>query len=232
LIEKVWVVSATRETRWKTKSYRFHAFLMTPYVAIFALMIIFHIAELEADGTCIIGLRPVASIPLLVYDFVFNLYMTILFVMPLMQLGKSVRTDWKTSRLQNVARRTLIASIVSLLVSFANVLALAVLNGRERGVLCLTCCTVDVTINVITIHWVTSSGSSKITKEMHSSASSPNGNRTEIELENTDHLKTFSHFATFTYPQTDQCKEHEIDLESSIHESQSNSSRKSLTKKI
>ncbi|KAI8047248.1 uncharacterized protein B0P05DRAFT_450957, partial [Gilbertella persicaria] len=154
LIEKVWVVSATRETRWKTKSYRFHAFLMTPYVAIFALMIIFHIAELEADGTCIIGLRPVASIPLLVYDFVFNLYMTILFVMPLMQLGKSVRTDWKTSRLQNVARRTLIASIVSLLVSFANVLALAVLNGRERGVLCLTCCTVDVTINVITIHWV------------------------------------------------------------------------------
>lgn len=28
------------------------------------------------------------------------------------------------------------------------------MNGRERGVLCLTCCTVDVTINVITIHWV------------------------------------------------------------------------------
>lgn len=80
--------------------------------------------------------------------------MTILFVKPLMRLGKGVRGDWRSSRLHEVAQRTLIASIVALLVSFANVLALTILNGRERGVLCLTCCTVDVTINAITIHWV------------------------------------------------------------------------------
>ncbi|KAI8386977.1 hypothetical protein BD560DRAFT_383401 [Blakeslea trispora] len=154
LIEKVWVVSPSRQSRWNTKSYRFHCLLLTPYIAIFTLMIVFHIAELEEDGTCIIGLQPIASIPLIVYDFVFNFYMTILFVKPLINSGEGVRADWKTSRLRNVARRTLLASIVSLLVSLANVLALAILNGRERGVLCLTCCTVDVTINVVTIHWV------------------------------------------------------------------------------
>jgi hypothetical protein len=81
--------------------------------------------------------------------------MTIRFVKPLMNdLGRGVRIDWKSSRLQDVAKRTLVASVVAFMVSFANILALILLNGRERGVVCLTCCTVDVTINVITIHWV------------------------------------------------------------------------------
>ncbi|KAI7906600.1 uncharacterized protein BX663DRAFT_497043 [Cokeromyces recurvatus] len=176
LIEKVWVVSASRESRWKTISYRFHIFLLTPYIAIFTLMIIFHIAELEETGMCIIGLQPIASIPLLIYDFVFNMYMTILFVRPLVHTGDGVRVNWKESRLHHVARRTLVASIVSLLVSLANIMALTILNGRERGVLCLSCCIIDVTINVITIHWVTNTGkiSSKLSKNVNSNATYPN----------------------------------------------------------
>ncbi|KAI9349346.1 hypothetical protein BD770DRAFT_326996 [Pilaira anomala] len=153
LIEKVWVVSASREPRWKTKSYQLHMILITPYIGILALMFTFHITEIEENGVCIIGLRPAASIPLLIYDFVFNTYMTILFIKPLMHT-ESKRLGWKTSKLHQVARRTLVASVVALLVSFANILTLTVLGGRERGVLCLTCCTVDVTINIVTIHWV------------------------------------------------------------------------------
>ncbi|KAI9244009.1 hypothetical protein BDA99DRAFT_529537 [Phascolomyces articulosus] len=175
LIEKVWVVSSVRQSRWKTKSYRVHMALLTPYVGIAALLIIFHIAEIEESGVCIIGLKPPASIPLLVYDFVFNLYFTILFVRPLMKIGRSVEMDWKSSRLHEVALRTLAASTVCLLVSFANILTLVILNGRERGVLCLTCCTVDVTINVITIHWVTTNPTGKTSKE-HNNISNSNPN--------------------------------------------------------
>lgn len=80
--------------------------------------------------------------------------MTILFIKPLMKSEDGTQVGWKASRLHDVARRTLVASIVALLVSFANILTLTIFNGRERGVLCLTCCTVDVTINVATIHWV------------------------------------------------------------------------------
>lgn len=80
--------------------------------------------------------------------------MTVLFVKPLINAGRGLRVDWKASRLHDVAKRTLVASVVALLVSFANVLALTVLKGRERGVLCMTCCVVDVTINAMTIHWV------------------------------------------------------------------------------
>lgn len=82
--------------------------------------------------------------------------MTIFFVRPLLKLGKSgaAVADRKQSRLHEVALRTLVASVVCLIVSFANIFSLQMLHGRERGLVCLTCCTVDVTINVITIHWV------------------------------------------------------------------------------
>jgi hypothetical protein len=80
--------------------------------------------------------------------------MTLLFIRSLIRVGKNAQLDWRASRLHEVARRTLIASIIALFVSFANILALMILHGLEQGVLCLTCCTVDVTINVITVHWV------------------------------------------------------------------------------
>ncbi|KAI9363269.1 hypothetical protein BD770DRAFT_381167 [Pilaira anomala] len=169
LIEKVYVVSSIRTTRWKSKAYKFHLILMTPYIAIFTLMIIFHIAEIDAAGICIIGLEPVASLPLLIYDFLINLYMTIFFIRPLLKLGSgSKKINWKASRLNEVALRTMIASVVCLVASFANVFSLVMFEGRERGLVCLTCCTVDVTINVTTIHWVTSHSGSKRLNMEHS----------------------------------------------------------------
>ncbi|CDH53801.1 hypothetical protein RO3G_13977 [Lichtheimia corymbifera JMRC:FSU:9682] len=114
---------------------------------------------LEPDGKCTIGLQPIASIPLLVYDFIFNLYLTWLFMKPLMSVGRNSRTNWKTSKLYRLARRTLVASLVCLLISFLNVLGVVWTHGHERGLVCLTLCTLDVTINVITVHWVTTSSS-------------------------------------------------------------------------
>lgn len=65
---------------------------------------------------------------------------------PLMNVGLTSRTNWKRSRLYKLARRTLVASIVSLLISFANVLVVVITQGHERGLVCLTMCTVDVTV--------------------------------------------------------------------------------------
>lgn len=78
--------------------------------------------------------------------------MTVLFIRPLIKLGK--KGNGKESRLHDVALRTLVASVVCLVVSFANIFSLHMFDGRERGLVCLACCTVDVTINVVTIHWV------------------------------------------------------------------------------
>ncbi|CEI88358.1 hypothetical protein RMCBS344292_02749 [Rhizopus microsporus] len=79
---------------------------------------------------------------------------------PLMNVGMTSRTNWKKSRLYKLARRTLVASIVSLLISFFNVLVVVITKGHERGLVCLTMCTVDVTVNVVTVHWVTNNNSS------------------------------------------------------------------------
>lgn len=91
--------------------------------------------------------------------------MTILFVLPLMKIGTDTNVDWKQSRLHEVAKRTTLASVVCLVASFANVTALAILDGHERGVVCLTCCFVDVMVNVVTVHWVTSQPAGKTTRD-------------------------------------------------------------------
>ncbi|CAO3656046.1 unnamed protein product [Mucor fragilis] len=155
LIERIYLVTAVKTSRLKTNSYRIHLIMLCPYIIIFALMLIYRNIYLEADGKCTIGLQLIASIPLLVYDFILNLYLTWLFMAPLMNIGLTSRANWKRSRLYRLARRTLVASVVSLLISFANVLFVVVTKGHQRGLVCLTMCTVDVTINAVTVYWVT-----------------------------------------------------------------------------
>ncbi|EPB83533.1 hypothetical protein HMPREF1544_09694 [Mucor circinelloides 1006PhL] len=160
LIERVHLVTAVKTTRLKTAQYKFHIILLCPYIIIFVLMLSFRHIYLEADGQCTIGLQDIASIPLLVYDFIFNLYLTWLFMKPLTNIGRNTRQDWKVTRLYKLARRTLVASVVCLSVSFINVLFVVLSHGHQRGLVCLTMCTVDVTVNVVTVHWVTTSGAS------------------------------------------------------------------------
>ncbi|KAJ8661270.1 hypothetical protein O0I10_003019 [Lichtheimia ornata] len=154
LIERAHLATAKRTTRRHSPLYRFNIALLSPYIGIFVLMVIFRNDHLLEDGTCIIGLQYIASIPLLIL----NLYLTILFVRPLVSANRDSSGDddaRKETRLYKLTRRTVVAAAVCLIVSMINVLILAIGRGYERGVVCLTMCTVDVTINVLTIHWVT-----------------------------------------------------------------------------
>ncbi|CEG63636.1 hypothetical protein RMATCC62417_00751 [Rhizopus microsporus] len=160
LIERIHLVTAVKTSRLRTCQYRIHLLMLCPYGIILALMLSYRNIYLEPDGTCTIGLQLIASVPLLVYDFLLNFYLTWLFMSPLMNVGMTSRTNWKKSRLYKLARRTLVASIVSLLISFFNVLVVVITKGHERGLVCLTMCTVDVTVNVVTVHWVTNNNSS------------------------------------------------------------------------
>ncbi|KAF9210123.1 hypothetical protein BGZ49_005519 [Haplosporangium sp. Z 27] len=63
-------------------------------------------------------------------------------------------------KLRDVARRTLIGCLIALILSSANVFTLVYFEGNERGLLCLSSCTADVTLNAITVHWATSRASS------------------------------------------------------------------------
>ncbi|RUS33292.1 hypothetical protein BC938DRAFT_472210 [Jimgerdemannia flammicorona] len=81
-------------------------------------------------------------------------YITILFIRPLLAVGRNAPGDWSRSILHHVAWRNAIAAIVCLVVSAVNILILVLFHGHERGLVCLTSCTVDVTLNVVAVHWV------------------------------------------------------------------------------
>jgi uncharacterized membrane protein YgcG len=136
---------------------------MCPYVIIIALMVIFRVHEIDEIGHCKIGLLRPAALPLILYDMFLSIWLTGLFIRPLVSSHSMLQGPTK-GRLRDVARRTLVGALVALLLSSANIFTLVYFEGNERGLVCLSCCTADVTLNAITIHWVTSSGASKLEK--------------------------------------------------------------------
>ncbi|KAG0052405.1 hypothetical protein BGZ83_002656 [Gryganskiella cystojenkinii] len=159
LMEKVYVVTAVGATRYNFLLYRINLALLVPYFGILCLMIIFRVSEVEDTGHCKIGLLPPASVTLILYDIFISSWLTILFIRPLMSSTSLLQGPSK-GKLRDVARRTLMGSLVALLLSSANVFTLVYFKGHERGLICLASCTVDVTLNAMTVHWVTSRGGS------------------------------------------------------------------------
>ncbi|KAF9305035.1 hypothetical protein BGZ74_011612 [Mortierella antarctica] len=155
LIEKVYVVSSVTTTRKDTLLYRINILLLTPYTVILVLMILNRVAVLNEKDECIIGLKPLASIVLILYDIFVSSWLTILFIRPLMSTTSVLQGPSK-GKLRQVARRTLIGSIIALVLSSGNVFTLVYYRGYEDSVLCLLSCTLDVTLNAVTVHWVTS----------------------------------------------------------------------------
>ena len=119
------------------------------------LMIISRVAVIDEEERCFIGLRPLASVTLILYDIFISSWLTFLFIKPLMS-ANSVLQGPSKGRLRQVARRTLIGSIVALILSSLNVFTLVYYRGYEDSILCLLSCTLDVTLNAVTVHWVTS----------------------------------------------------------------------------
>ncbi|KAI8583077.1 hypothetical protein K450DRAFT_224097 [Umbelopsis ramanniana AG] len=159
LIEKIYVVVSNEQSRYESKLYRINIVLLLPYIAIFILMIVYRTAYIMDDGTyfCHIGLGLPATLSLVAYDFFITTYYTLMFCRMLIwpAEGASGAPGTQTS-LRYVAKRNLVAAVVALIVSSANVVILITLDGVERGLVCLTSCTLDVTINATAIFWVTS----------------------------------------------------------------------------
>ncbi|KAF9148225.1 hypothetical protein BG015_010061 [Linnemannia schmuckeri] len=172
LMEKVYVVTAIGSTRRDFFLYKVNLCLLLPYIAVITLMIIFRHARInklgQVDpvdehrlGHCDIGLGEAATYPLIFYDIFVSCWLTFLFIWPLMSSTSLLQGPSK-GRLRDVARRTLMGCVMSLIISTGNVASLITSQGWERGLICLSCCTADVTLNAITIHWVTSRGGGRV----------------------------------------------------------------------
>ncbi|KAF9388967.1 hypothetical protein CPB97_000080 [Podila verticillata] len=158
LMEKVYVVTCIGISRKASIIYRINIGLTTPFIVIVYLMATYEVAELDPQGTCFIGLQRASALPLIIYDIFLSSWLTFLFIRPLVS-SNSLLQGPSRGNLRQVARRTLVGAIVATVLSSSNIFTLAYFEGHELGLVCLSCCTADVTLNAMTIHWATSRGS-------------------------------------------------------------------------
>jgi hypothetical protein len=111
------------------------------------------ITYINDKGVCIIGMQKIAMLPLIVFEVIVNVYLTLLFIIPLRGLH-SYQTN-ANPILKRMAFRSFIGSCATLTTSVINLTILMVLKG-EPGWICLMCCNADILFCVMVLHWVTS----------------------------------------------------------------------------
>ncbi|CAH0022010.1 unnamed protein product [Clonostachys rhizophaga] len=146
LVEKAHIIRGTTKKRLKSKLYLFNSFgIMSVFIIVIILNFIYRIVRME-QGQCFIGMEGVGIIPLITFDSLANTYLTLLFLVPLRKIykfRKLARTQ-ANHHLQNVALRTFIGALCTLISSVTNLTVLMALNG-EPGWVCLMCCNCDAT---------------------------------------------------------------------------------------
>ncbi|KAH0444557.1 hypothetical protein CcaCcLH18_00215 [Colletotrichum camelliae] len=156
LVEKAHIIRGATKPRLKSKLYIFNSFGMLGVYAVIAILnFIFRITRID-DGQCYIGMQKVSMIPLISFDAVVNVYLTILFLIPLKSLY-SFKNFPKTPanvRLRTVALRTFIGALCTLTSSIVNLTVLMALDG-EPGWVCLMCCNSDILFSAVVVQWVT-----------------------------------------------------------------------------
>ncbi|KKA29104.1 hypothetical protein TD95_002774 [Thielaviopsis punctulata] len=146
LVEKAYIIRGSTKPRLKSKLYCFNCFVMLGS----------RITYIE-DGVCVIGMQDVAMAPLISFDAVVNVYLTVMFLFPLKKLYSYSCTQRTPAqmRLRSIATRTFIGAVCTLASSITNLSVLMALGG-EPGWICLICCNSDILFSSLVIQWVTS----------------------------------------------------------------------------
>ncbi|KAK1991771.1 hypothetical protein LX36DRAFT_589774, partial [Colletotrichum falcatum] len=173
MVERAHIIRQTRKPRMKSKLYLVNSFgMLGVFVLIVIMNFVFRITHF-VDGICIIGMQTPVILPLISFDAAVNVYLTILFLLPLLSLHsvkynfwKPWTLDWRNRRiprsppnirLRKLVIRTFIGSCWTLLSSVTNLTVLMALNG-EVAWLCLLCCNTDISFSALVINWITSPG--------------------------------------------------------------------------
>ncbi|TLS24642.1 hypothetical protein PpBr36_08318, partial [Pyricularia pennisetigena] len=172
LVDRVHIVQESRKSRFKSRQYLINSFgMMGIYVVIIITNFIFRVNFYD-NGTCVIGQSRFVLIPLIAFDAFINIYLTILFLIPLLRLY-SVHLKIKRPytlvlhsakmaytapnlRLRRLAFRTFVGTCCTLASSVTNMTVLMILNG-ESSWLCFIACNSDVLFSALVIQWVTAS---------------------------------------------------------------------------
>ncbi|CAK3846741.1 ring finger domain [Lecanosticta acicola] len=152
LVEKAWVVRGRLHRRKESKLYLFNCFgMLLPYGICVVLNFLWRISFINTHGTCIIGIQIKALMALIVFEVIVNIYLNILFIIPLRKLYSYRHGNGNMRRL---AFRAFIGSCTTLLSSVVNLSVLMSVGG-EPGWICLMLCNLDILFCGLVLHWVT-----------------------------------------------------------------------------
>ncbi|KAI8369287.1 uncharacterized protein BYT42DRAFT_549003 [Radiomyces spectabilis] len=156
-IEKIYIISVPNASRFKSPLYIFNLVLLTPYLGLMILMIVYRVALVhdEFPYHCTIGFQLPASISVLSYDILMNFLYLGIFIKFCLFPNTAQQTTRHASSLHVMAKRSTIAVLISLITVAANYILMVVMEGAERGLIALTMSTLDTTLVACAIHWVT-----------------------------------------------------------------------------
>ncbi|EFQ30368.1 uncharacterized protein GLRG_05512 [Colletotrichum graminicola M1.001] len=92
MVERAHIIRQTRKSRFKSKLYLINS--LGVFVLIVIMNFIFRITHFE-DGICIIGMQTPVILPLISFDAAVNVYLTILFLLPLLSLHSVKYNFWR-----------------------------------------------------------------------------------------------------------------------------------------
>ncbi|KAI8307363.1 hypothetical protein K4K59_010956 [Colletotrichum sp. SAR11_240] len=107
MVDRAHIIRQTSKPRMKSKLYIFNSFgMLGVFVLIVILNFIFRITN-YIDGICIIGLGQNVILALISFDAAVNVYLTIMFLLPLLIFFSALVMNWITSPGQESTLRTL-----------------------------------------------------------------------------------------------------------------------------
>lgn len=140
-LERSHIVRGARTARYKDRLYILSTVLVFgPGLAFMIWSFADHFSRFDEAGNCIIGARREALVPVVVFDAVMNIYISLLFIHPLRKLYTS--SPDVNPAFRRMALRTFCASIISIVASAINLAVLTGLDG-EYGWACLLSCHLD-----------------------------------------------------------------------------------------
>lgn len=170
LIDRAHIIRSVNKPRLRSKLYLFNVgSTIVVYSTIAVFDFLFHTSYQE-KGQCRLGVALSGLIPTITFDALTNIYLTILFLKPLLNtysirrvspkpgsassIAFSIASSTVNPELKPLAIRTMIGCVLTLIGSLINLILIWGLNN-EPAWLCLFMCTSDVSFSALVIHWVT-----------------------------------------------------------------------------
>ncbi|KAH9909919.1 hypothetical protein F4778DRAFT_789264 [Xylariomycetidae sp. FL2044] len=162
LTETKYIIRGNRKPRMRSKLYLFNSVGMLAIYCVTAILNFIYRFVDWRPGLCKIGWRDVSMFPMICFDLVANVYLTVLFLTSMKCLYKfnNLLPNSATMKLRSAATRAFVGTCVTVASSLTNLTALTVLRGQPAW-LCLTCCRADIIISAIVIQWITANDCGK-----------------------------------------------------------------------